>query len=159
MPCARAFSPRSNASCSTAAVSTLRSRRAWRCSSSSRAGTTPIAVTPPSTICRQSTTKGVTTQRGQPQALRHPLNWGNSRFEKGGDASAVAIRTSHCRQTGQRKQVLSGLKQGTNQNKNSPVTSQPAVRKVVNPCFHRGGDGHQKATRYPGDQSDLDAVK
>src|SRR5208282_4149685 len=62
MPCARAFSPRSNASCSTAAVSTLKPRRAWRCSSSSRAGTTPIAATPLSTICRQSTTKGATTR-------------------------------------------------------------------------------------------------
>jgi len=39
-------------------------------------GTTPIAATPPSTICRQSTTKGATTQSSQPQALRRPLNRG-----------------------------------------------------------------------------------
>ena len=38
-----------------------------------------IVVTPPSTICRRSTTKGPTTQRSQPQALRSPLNRGNSR--------------------------------------------------------------------------------
>src|SRR5689334_4031064 len=49
MRCARAFSLRSNASCSTAATFALRSRRAWRCSSSSKAGITRIAVTPPST--------------------------------------------------------------------------------------------------------------
>jgi hypothetical protein len=41
-------------------------------------GITRIAVTPPSTICRRSTTKGATTQRSQPQALRRPLNRGNS---------------------------------------------------------------------------------
>ena len=73
------FFATSNASCSTAAVSTPRPRRAWRSSSSSRAGTIPIAATPPSTICRQSTTKGATTQRSQPQALRRLLNRGNSR--------------------------------------------------------------------------------
>ena len=78
MRCARAFSLPSNASCSTAATSALRSRRAWRCSNSSRAGITPIAVSPPSTICRRSTTKGATTQSSQPQALRRPLNRGNS---------------------------------------------------------------------------------
>ena len=78
MPCARAFSLRSNASCSTAAVSAPKPRRAWRSSSSSRAGRIPIAATPPSTICRQSTTKGATTQRRKPQALRRPLNRGNS---------------------------------------------------------------------------------
>ena len=41
----------------------------------------PIAVTPPSTICRQSTTKGVTTQSSQPQALRRPLNRGSSTLQ------------------------------------------------------------------------------
>jgi hypothetical protein len=59
-------------------IQPFRSRRAWRCSSSSRAGITRIAVTPPSTICRRSTTKGATTQRSQPQALRRPLNRDNS---------------------------------------------------------------------------------
>jgi hypothetical protein len=41
MPCARAFSPRWNASCSTPAASTPKPRPAWRSSSSSRTGTTP----------------------------------------------------------------------------------------------------------------------
>ncbi len=47
-----------NANCSRAAASRPRSRRGWRCSSSSRAGTTRIGAIPPSTISRRSTTKG-----------------------------------------------------------------------------------------------------
>ena len=61
--CARAFSSRSNANCSSAAVSRPRPRHGWRSSTSSRAGTTPIAATPPSTIIHRSTTKGFSNNR------------------------------------------------------------------------------------------------
>ena len=47
-----------NANCRPAAGSRPRSRPAWQCSSSLKAGTTRIGVTPPSTICRRETTKG-----------------------------------------------------------------------------------------------------
>jgi hypothetical protein len=63
MPCGRVSSPRSNASCSTAAGSRPNSRPAWRCSISSRDSTTLTAATRRSTIHRRSTTKGVIQQR------------------------------------------------------------------------------------------------
>src|ERR1019366_8761686 len=77
-PCARAFSPRSNASCSTGAVSKPRPRPAWRSSISSKAGTTPIVATRPSTIYRRSTTKGVTLRKLLPQAQHRPPKRGSS---------------------------------------------------------------------------------
>ena len=56
--CVRAFSPRWSASSSLATVSAPGPRRAWRCSGSSRASTTRIVGTPPSTTCHPLTTKG-----------------------------------------------------------------------------------------------------
>src|ERR1019366_1886024 len=53
-PCARVSLPLSNASCSTVSASKPRPRRAWRSSTSSKGGTTPIVVTPRSTISRPS---------------------------------------------------------------------------------------------------------
>jgi hypothetical protein len=87
-----------------------------------------LAAAPPHSFSAILTSSTLTAL----DSARSPLG----AFETVGDYGDHA---SHCRQTGQREQVLSGLKQGTNQDKNSPVASQPAVRKVVNPCFHRGG--------------------
>ncbi len=52
----RAFSPPWNASCSSAAVSKLRLRRAWRSLTSSRVGTIPIVATPRSATSHRSIT-------------------------------------------------------------------------------------------------------
>ncbi len=57
MRCARASSPHSNASCSNAAGSRRRPRRAWRASASSRAGTTRCGCTLPSATVRRWPTK------------------------------------------------------------------------------------------------------
>jgi putative transposase len=77
-PCARASSPPSNASCSTAKVSKPRSRPAWRCSTSSRVCTTRIAAIPRSTISRRSTTKGVIQPRLISAAQHRLRNRGRS---------------------------------------------------------------------------------
>jgi len=58
MPCARASSRRSNASCSTGGSSRPRRRLAWQSSSSSRAGTIPVGGILRLDTCRPSTTKG-----------------------------------------------------------------------------------------------------
>ncbi len=56
--CAKASSPPSNANCRIAASSRPKQRRASHASSSSKAGTTPLAVTPLWDISHRSTTKG-----------------------------------------------------------------------------------------------------
>ena len=65
-PCARASSPPSNGSCSTAAGSALMPKHAWPSSSSSRDGTTHGGATPPSDICHQSTTNGASYPPARP---------------------------------------------------------------------------------------------
>jgi len=66
-----------NASSSTGTASALRLRLAWPSSSSSRDGTIPAGRTPPSAICRPSTTKG-TSYPPVAQVRNSPRNRGNS---------------------------------------------------------------------------------
>ena len=76
-PCARASSPPSNGSCSTAAGSALMPKPEWPSSSSLRVGTIRDGATPPSDICQQSTTNGA-NYPPLAQIHDHPRNRGNS---------------------------------------------------------------------------------
>ena len=61
--CARASSPRSSASCSTASASTPRPKRGWPSSTSSRAGTTRTGGTPRSATSARLTSRSVGRRR------------------------------------------------------------------------------------------------
>src|SRR4051812_46089343 len=65
---AKASSRASNASSSTAALSSPTPTRGWPSSSTSKAGTTRGAVTPRSTTNRRSTTKSCTWRRLDPRS-------------------------------------------------------------------------------------------
>jgi len=70
-----------NANYSTAATSKPRSKRAWRSSSSAKAGTIPTAVIRHSTTIHQSTTKGF-IKHSLPQAQHRPPKRGSSKLER-----------------------------------------------------------------------------
>jgi hypothetical protein len=73
MPCARVSLPRSSVNYLTATVSKPKARHAWQ------SGTTLIASTPRSTICRQSTMKGTIQPQLITAAQHRPPNRGNSK--------------------------------------------------------------------------------
>lgn len=79
MRCARASSPRSSASCSTAAASAPRPRPGWPSSASSRAGITRAAGIPPSATSRPWSMKGGSRPELDTQAVTRPPNRGKSR--------------------------------------------------------------------------------
>ena len=81
--CARASSPRSNASCSTGASSEPRPRPAWPASSSSKAGITRRAVTRRSAINLPSRSKGARRNSYDPLLANCPRNRGNSNSSHG----------------------------------------------------------------------------
>src|SRR5271169_1089202 len=90
-PCARAFSPPSNANCSTAVISRLRSRRAWRSSNLSKGGTTRIAAIRRSTICLPLTSREPIGKTLVTAAPHRPPKRGNSRRMAGEGAQPRAV--------------------------------------------------------------------
>jgi transposase InsO family protein len=77
--CARASSPRSNASFSIAADSRAKPRPRWPFSTLSKAGTTPDVVIRASAIIHPCTTRGSFTRKLRSLIERCPPNRGNSR--------------------------------------------------------------------------------
>ena len=90
---ARVSSPPSNVNCSTAVISKLRSKRAWRSLNSSKAGTTLIAAIPQSAIARPLTTSTPLVKTLGTAALHRPPTRGNSKSQPYG--GSVSIGSFH----------------------------------------------------------------